>query len=560
MDKQFLFERNLLALSRTDSALCARLCAAETTLGRYRFVESKNGALLPAWVDGTGAAHTLHSLAAPEKEARRLLDTAGDEGFIVLLGLGGGFYAEAALERGETARVLVIDFDINGVAELLCHHQYIKIFNDSRFSILVDPDENDLRGALLALYQPALHGGLKTFPLRARTDFDAAHFAPAAATLKKTLESIAEDYSVQSCFGRRWYANIIRNCLLSEEQHHILPPVASAAVCAAGPSLDKQMPVIKSERANYFLIATDTSLPALLHAGIRPDAIISIDCQHISYVHFAGCNVEDIPVFLDLASPPLIAGRSKKIFFFSGGHPLTNYISAKYRTFPVLDTSGANVTYAGVTLAEKLGARRITVFGADFSYPKGAAYAKAAYFYPFFHRRQNRLAPAFSMLNAFIYKSPSLRRIENEYTWYYETKPMLRYRQRLEEKSRSMEALLIAAPGGGAPIHCGRSAGGDVPGARALRPLPVFASGRAQTSAKTFLSGYRSAVLALPPFGENVTTYIEKLNTEERQVFVTLLPAAAAIRSRNNTPTPTALLDEAKHFCASKIEQLLKVR
>jgi hypothetical protein len=172
MNKQFVFDRNLLSLSRAHAELCSRLTSAETTLGRYRFVESREGKLLPAWVDAAGSAHTLHSLTAPEKEAERLVATLEGAGFIVLLGLGAGCYAEAALRSHGVEQVLVIDYDINSVAELLCHYDYISLFNDERFFLMVDPEPDDVLNALLNMYQPALHGGLATLPLRARTGND----------------------------------------------------------------------------------------------------------------------------------------------------------------------------------------------------------------------------------------------------------------------------------------------------------------------------------------------------------------------------------------------------
>jgi hypothetical protein len=60
MDKRFFFERNLLALSPHNPALCSRLSGAETTLDRYRFLEARSGGIVPALVDRSGAAHPLH--------------------------------------------------------------------------------------------------------------------------------------------------------------------------------------------------------------------------------------------------------------------------------------------------------------------------------------------------------------------------------------------------------------------------------------------------------------------------------------------------------------------
>ena len=169
----------------------------------------------------------------------------------------------------------------------------------------------------------------------------------------------------------RWFSNIVRNILNIDidAQDAPFPAVKHVSIAAAGPSLDIQLPRLLETRNNTFLMATDTSLPALLQASLTPDAVVSIDCQHISYLHFMlglPC-----PLYLDLASPPLVASRSPRPRFFSSSHPLTRYVSHKWHPLPAVDTSGGNVTYAAMSLADSLGAEVITLYGADFAYPLG---------------------------------------------------------------------------------------------------------------------------------------------------------------------------------------------
>ncbi|MDR2110974.1 MAG: DUF115 domain-containing protein, partial [Spirochaetaceae bacterium] len=436
MDKQFFFEKNLLALSGTDPALCSRLSGAETTRGRYKFFDARSGEVVPAGLDSSGTAHPLHSLVDPRKEGRRLIDTLGDEGFLIFLGLGGGYVISAALEREGIRQVLVIDYDIHGIAELLTCREYIPIFNDPRFHLLIDPPKALLEEYILECYQPALHGGIRTVPLRTRTSLDQPKFLEAGEAVKAAIDRISADYSVQAYFGVRWFSNIIRNLSRAETQNGPVPPIRHAAVTAAGPSLDIQLPVLAERRSSRFLIATDTSLSSLLQAGLEPDAVVSIDCQHISYYHFIREMPRGIPLFLDLASPPVVASRSDAAYFFTGGHPLGHYISRYWRALPVVDTSGGNVTYAALALAESLGAGTVELYGADFSYPQGHTYARGTYIYPYFDRRQNRFAPSEALLSAFLYRDPSLVRVsrKDSGSWYYETGTLRMYRERLEEK------------------------------------------------------------------------------------------------------------------------------
>jgi hypothetical protein len=556
MNRQFVFEQNLLALSARDPALCSRLSAAETTRGRYKFLEARSGELIPAAVDASGASHPLHSTVDPRREAQRLIATCGDEGFLIFLGLGGAFAVEAALEREGVGRVAAVEYDMDGLAELLSSREYLRVLGDPRFTLLADPSPGSLKRYIIENYQPVLAGGIRVLPLRARTAYD-DRFAAAAAAIGEAIGSVSADYSVQAWFGGHWFSNIIRNLKTAEIQEGPLPPIREAAVAAAGPSLNLQIPALKkrkeAEGKGLFLIATDTSLPALLHTGIGVDAVISIDCQHISYRHFMGLPA-DLPLFLDLASPPLVASRAARPRFFSAGHPLTGYISRFWRPIPPLDSSGANVTYAALSLAEMLGAEKIELYGADFSYPGGKTYARGTYIFPFFEEKQSRLAPLEGLFSSFLYRVPLEKKAapEGRNNWYYETETLRRYRLKIEEKAAVMYPHLVPAESTGAPIAAAAA------GKRGGRRLAIFSPGRPLMPAELFLKRYRDGIRGLnKPLRENLDSSLGELDEEERLILGTLLPQAAALKRRRPELKTPELIGMVREAAVEEINRVL---
>ncbi|MDR0599817.1 MAG: DUF115 domain-containing protein [Treponema sp.] len=530
MDKQ-LFERNLLALSKMDGDLCARLSSAITTRGLYRFIESRTGESIPALTGPEGAARPLHSTVDPRKEGERLISTLSGEGYVILLGLGGGFAAEAALKREETKKVLAIEYDRDGLAELLSARDYILLFQDPRFRLLADPPGELIAEYLLNSYFPALDGGIRVFPLRARADGD-GRFTAAGDAIKGAIDAVSRDYSAQAYFGKRWFSNIIRNLPLAERQRSTLPPVKKALICAAGPSLEEDLPRIRDRRQGAFLIATDTSLPALLQGGIEPEGVISIDCQHISYHHFFLGLPAKTALFLDLASPPPVAARTENRFFFSSPHPLGVYIRRLWRPLPALDTSGANVTYAAFSLAETLGAGRIEVYGADFSYPRGKTYARGTYIYPYFEKLQTRFLPLEAQHSGFLYRDSSLRKQEEGDRWYYETQSLRFYREALKRKT--------AAGAGG--FGGGR------------KNLPLFSPGPMRQSALDFLRSYRRSIEGLHSFAalENPS------GQEETELAATLLPLAASVRKNHPSFSSGELFEEVRTTSLRELSILIR--
>jgi hypothetical protein len=362
------------------------------------------------------------------------------------------------------------------------------------------------------------------------------------------------------------FKNILCNILIAERAAEGSSPllrISRALVCAAGPSLDGQISrIAESKERGGFLIAADTSLPALLNAGLEPDAVVSIDCQHISYRHlmpprFSLDNPElggailppAVPLFLDLASP--LASLAGRRIFFSGGHPLEEYVSARWRPFPLIDSSGGNVTYAAVSLAEFLGAGEIELYGADFSYPLGRTYARGTYIFPFFDIRQNRLCPLEALFSNFLYRSPLEKRISPQnrgLSWYYETETLIRYREALEAKGERMKAQLLPAAGLGAPIR--------VPGRGKGVPTTTGLENSKAPPARDFLAEYREKIRSLPSM-RGARDYLGELDAEGQKVLATLLPLAAALRRRDPGLAGAEIIEETRDYGLAAIDRIL---
>jgi len=514
----------------------------------YTFLTSRSGEIVPAIIDKDGVSRPLHSAIDPIREAERLVSTIPqDTGFVIFLGLCGGFAQQIALSN-TAAQIVVIDFDKDGIKELLSSKDYTHLLNNGRFSLLTDFTLDEIKKYILTHYNPVLCGGIKVIPMRTRTEHDLEKFNKTAAVIQEAIDAAASDFSVQAHFGLRWFSNIIRNIKAAEstDKSFSAKKIDKAAIVAAGPSLDGQITALAELKLKGgFIICSDTALPVLLHNNIEPDAVVSIDCQHISHYHFFGCNIRNIPLIMDIASPPLLSRFSTLPVFFSSGHPLALYISRYWCSLPLLDTSGGNVTYACLSLAETLGAKQITLFGADFSYIHSQSYARGTYVYPYFNRRQTRLSPAEAQMSAFLYRSPFLPR-ENETQIYHETSSLRFYRTKLEEKAAAMDAQIRSFPGQGAPINLANKAAYNAD----KRNYALGAAENQNKSGIEFLEQYRNDIAALPASG---------LNEKERQVFTTLLPTAAALKHRNtNNKTTAELIELTKNHCIKQIDKILE--
>ncbi|OHD22191.1 MAG: hypothetical protein A2064_04140 [Spirochaetes bacterium GWB1_66_5] len=500
-------QRNLAALSGTDPALAAQLERTPASEA-VRFLPV-GATAVPALLRD-GRPRPCHSTVDPVREAARLAALQPAADYTVVLGLGGGFHLAPLLQGPSVSRLLVIERDAGLARAVLERLELWDVLADPRLKLLPGLEPRLVKQAVLDDYLPVLHGGLRTWPLRAAVEQDRQYYRQVTGFVQEAAALAADDYAVQTRLGRRWFVNSIANLEQAWRSTVRLQPIQRAVITGAGPSLEAQAAPLAGLRENTCLIATDASLPALLGLGLTPDLVVSIDCQLYSYHHFLQGLPAGVTLALDLASPPVLGRLAPRARYFAGGHPLSRYVS-HWLDLPALDTSGGNVAQAAVSLAVSLGAREIFLAGLDFSYPQGKAYSRGTFLYPIAAAAQSRLAPVESWFQDFLLARGS-------------SQPLDLYRRRLEAYARTVPARLVVLPGAAVELDLPR----EPVVSEAASRFPI--SGRPSGSWRAFLEAYAGGLRALPEPSSPASSYYRGLSGESRQLCTTLLPAAAALR------------------------------
>ena len=526
MNQDFL-NRNLLSLTNGSPEAANRLSYCRES-SELEFTQARSGHTIPVYIrDKT--KKSIHSSFNPVKEGVRLCEQQNHEGLLLVLGLGGGFHIRPFLKTNKVSSLIIIENSFEEVKAILSHIDFSDIFLDKRVSLWISEKAGDFSPYLLSRYIPVLSGNLSTISLRPRVLLDHDYYSDLSDVIKRTLDQITDDYTVQTHFGKKWFINTLSNLKESEKTTQTLSPVRKAYITAAGPSLEKQIPLLRDTGKDAAIIATDTSLPVLLANSIKPDLIISIDCQHISYNHFMQGYPEDVPLVLDLASPSFLTRIAKKKIFFTSDHPFSRFVSREFREFPKIDTSGGNVTHAALSLANILGAREIYLLGTDFSYPYGKPYARDSYIYPYFYSRTGRTNGIENSIFSFILHNRSIIKEPTGDGFRYISKPMIHYRASIEKKACECYGRVIPVKGDGVEI---RLPGGK----KSIRnEMRIISAGTPYLSCMEFLKSYRKRIAELPEIRVPVPEYLNKLTLEEKEVWITILPTAAQFRKSSET-------------------------
>lgn len=346
---------------------------------------AKDSKLLPVFKSGK----PMHSRYNPSAET---LPPKEFSGCLVVAGIGAGYHIKNELLRNKRIYLLVaVEADRESLE--FCR-QFDAVKEIAAKDNVVLCDAHTLEKTLCAHYIPALHKNIALVFQRAWESENPQTAGQINEATKRALGRLSADFSVQVHFGKLWHTNILQNLSFiskaaskpqAEDGSFHIPTEKTAAIIAAGPSLDASIERIKagSESGSLFVVATDTAFLTLQKSGITADAVVSIDAQQVSSRHFLCTSNSSKTLFVfDLCANPAtvcsVASKNNTVLFVRTGHPLS---SLACKTLPLLqlDAGGGTVTIAAADWAKTVGFKRLQFFGADFAYLNGKPYVKGTY-------------------------------------------------------------------------------------------------------------------------------------------------------------------------------------
>ena len=188
----------------------------------------------------------------------------------------------------------------------------------------------------------------------------------------------------ENTFGTLPYLNSIRNIEYLYKSHNlnILKNQfegCAALVVGAGPSLEHDIQKIKAVKDNVLIIAAGTSIQTLLHYGLEPHLIVSMDPGEANGRAFSNVDIGNIPlVFVNQIYTEILECHPVRNYhaYFTGDGVL-QYLLGDMELSPILRTN-LSVSGTATQVAYYLGAKTIIYTGQDLSFPNKQYYSKGA--------------------------------------------------------------------------------------------------------------------------------------------------------------------------------------
>src|SRR6056297_631262 len=337
----------------------------------------------------------IHSKHNPYREAVRLLDNNSEPltPACIFFGFGLGYQIEEFFRRYPQGEAIIVEQSPELFLKALTARDLTSLFNE-KTSLLIGLQAAELKSALSPLVSRT-HTVIPLQPItQAAPDYYAlAHSIVEAGRSRKRVNS-----TTVKRFGRRWIRNLAQNLETmgiagNLNQLQNLFRGIPALVIAAGPTLDAVLPELKQLQQRMVLIATDTSLRALLRNGVTPDFTLVVDPQYWNTRHLDGLDLQETILISESATHPRVFQHSYRALFFSGSvFPLGGYLEPGDEA-PYKLGAGGSVTTTAWDFARYIGADEIYLSGLDLGFPEKRTHYCGSFFEQLLFTHSKRFKP-----------------------------------------------------------------------------------------------------------------------------------------------------------------------
>ncbi|MCY9514181.1 motility associated factor glycosyltransferase family protein [Paenibacillus apiarius] len=378
---------NKKALSKHFPQVAALLEVNTVDGGIYRNITARDGSP-NVEIHKNERVVALHSLYNPDREAAGWLkSTEGkleDSSHILVVGLGLGYHLQHLLEKYPTKKYYIYEPDIQLLHLALKLRDLTGILNHPNVITLAVGEEDHILIQLLQSISNLVTDKFEEVTIPIYKQLYGETISQLHTLSKQILLQYRANYITQYYFEKAWFQNIIYNIdqVLTSKSIASLKEACTdipAIIAGSGPSLSDDIEYIKKLGSKVLIIAAGSSVQALLHHGIEPHLVVSIDGGEPNLKVFQNVDTTHIPLLFATTIHHGIAEQNHKWKLSTrlNLEEITPYLFSKSEgeLEPSFISTGS-VTGTCIQFAAFLGCKKIYLAGQDLSYPNDEYYSE----------------------------------------------------------------------------------------------------------------------------------------------------------------------------------------
>ena len=181
-------------------------------------------------------------------------------------------------------------------------------------------------------------------------------------------------------FGTKFLRNYLENVIHLPQSHYVSQIEGKfdgerCVIISAGPSLEKQLPLLKAIQNKIVLISVGAALPTLHAHDIHPHFVVLIDPIELNIKDFSsGKFTHEILVSSLVGNSSVVANFEGKKFFTQYSQAFDETLSNPFGKMCFMDSAGS-VANCAYSFAKIIGMKSIAFVGQDLAYTGGVSHA-----------------------------------------------------------------------------------------------------------------------------------------------------------------------------------------
>lgn len=342
-----------------------------------------------------GRTETFYSQEGALDEAKDWFSTidSAHAGVLYIYGIGLGYYYKAAAEwlHADKRRVIVfLEDDLRVLSKFLECEMAEELLQDLQVHLFYLKDASAKKEVLDSLYWNVALAKAQATALRyykqskSETYIALCHEIAYGSELKKSL---VEEYLE---YGRGYFMNCYRNLMYLADSYIGSKLYGQfknypAIICGAGPSLEKNMHLLKQLKDRALIFAGGSAINILNSASIQPHLCAAIDPNEAQNVRLHHAHIYEVPFFYRnrLGHSAFKTIHGPRLFLTgSGGYDVSAFFESRLNLERDDLDEGRNVVNFSMEIAKKLGCNPIIFVGCDLAFTDSKTYSGGVVFDP----------------------------------------------------------------------------------------------------------------------------------------------------------------------------------
>lgn len=384
-----LYQRNLATSLKTHPYMAGIFNKEYKEEIELENIDTPSGFITCRVKDRNNKRVHLHSSFNPVKEAKKYADTLdySKNSMVIVFGFGLGYHIREIMNRvSKDSKIIVIESKLDIYLNALKNVDITDILESEKVIIMLGSD-NEIKFKMDELFRSRifiLSSNLQFFFLPGQEILFGNSYDNVRKGIMDSIKNlyfeIGNDVEDTLIGVRQNFENIdeiIENpgCDRFEDIYKDKP----AIIVSAGPSLAKNVDLLKDVVGKALILCVDASIKVLVEKGITPDAILSIERGLPTYQLFY--ENKTIPEKSVLVAPPVVRPeifktvKGKKIICLKETENINTWINKSVKKGII--NMGSSVAHLAFGFARKLGADPVIFIGQDLAYsPKGFSHSK----------------------------------------------------------------------------------------------------------------------------------------------------------------------------------------